>query len=381
VVLAAGGALMVRGFGRLMDVYRGLDPGGVLTLGMVLPDWRYREPQAIASFYERILAELGTIPGVESAALVSHLPADPGPMPSSVFAIEGRAVVEVAEQPAADLQAASPAYFSTLRIPLRAGRLLGEADRAGAPAVVVVSESLARRFWPGEEPLGRRLRLGRSEAANANPWLTVVGVVGDVRQYWFDRQPRPTLYVPYLQAPRRGMSAVLRAVGDPESLMAAVRGRVAAVDPTQPIEEMKSLARLVGEQMAFLRTAASLVSGLALLSCLLAAVGVYGLLGHHVAQSVPELGVRVALGAGRRDILRLVLGRAAKLAAIGAALGLPGAFAVGKLLAGSLYGVVGADPALLAVIAALLAAVALLAGWVPARRAARVDPAATLRGG
>jgi predicted lysophospholipase L1 biosynthesis ABC-type transport system permease subunit len=246
---------------------------------------------------------------------------------------------------------------------------------------VVVSESLARRYWPGEDPLGRRLRLGRSEAANANPWLTVVGVVGDVRQYWFDRQPRPTLYVPYLQAPRRGMSAVLRTGGDPESLIAAARGRVAEVDSTQPIEEVKSLARLVGEQMAFLRTAASLVSGLAFLSCLLAAVGVYGLLGHHVAQSVPELGVRVALGAGRRDILRLVLGRAAKLAAIGAALGLPGALAMGKLLAGSLYGVVGADPPLLAAITALLALVALLAAWVPARRAARVDPAATLRGG
>jgi putative ABC transport system permease protein len=208
-----------------------------------------------------------------------------------------------------------------------------------------------------------------------------VGVVGDVRQYWFDRQPRPTLYLPYRQAPRRGMSVVLRTAGDPQRLIAPVRRRVAVIDPTQPLEEVKSLARLVAEQMACLRTAAGLVTCLALLSCLLAAVGVYGLLGHHVAQAGPELGVRLALGAGRRDILLLVLGRAARLAAVGVALGLPGALAAGKLLSGSLYGVVGADPPLLVAVTALLAAVALLAGYLPARRAARVDPASTLRAG
>jgi putative ABC transport system permease protein len=379
LVLTAGAALMVRGFARLTDVYQGLDPAGVLTLSLRLPDWRYRDPHEVATFYRRLLEQLHALPGVEAAAVASQIPADLGPTPGGGFTIEGRPAATAQEVPWADQQTVSPRYFQSLRISLLAGRLLGEQDGAEAPGVVLASESLARRFWPGEDAVGRRLKQGGPDAPN--PWLTVVGVVADVRQYWFDPEPRPTLYLPSPQAPRRNMNVLLRTAGDPEGLAAHVRDRIRALDPAQPVDEVRTMERVVADSTAFVRTAAFLLTALAGVASLLGAVGVYGLLAHHVAQRRNEIGVRVALGASRRDVLQLVLGQALKLVSVAVAVGVPAAFALSRVLSSALFGVVGSDPASLAAISLLLAAVALLGGYLPARRAASQDPTLALREG
>lgn len=392
LVLTSSAALLVQGFRRLVDSYQDLDPKGVLTFELRLPEERYPQPHQIAGFYGRLVEELGALPGVKAAALVSHLPADQGPIPGSSFAIEGRPAVTPQELPSADLQTVSATYFDSLRIPLRAGRALRVDDDSGAVPVVVVSESLARRFFPGEErvhevdraqktwledSLGRRLKLGSAD--EPGPWLTVVGVVADVKQYWFDAAPRPTLYLPYQQAPGRSTFIVLRTDGDPAAYAEPARRCVWGLDASQPVEEVRTMEYVVAEAMAFLRTAAGLITTMAVLACVLAAVGIYGLLGHHVAQATQELGVRMALGAGRREVMRLVLGQVASLAAIGLAIGVPAAFGLGRLLSSALFGVVGTDPVLLAGIAGLLGGVALLAGYLPARRAASLDPVVALR--
>jgi putative ABC transport system permease protein len=379
LVLATGATLMVQGFTRLTNLYRGLDPAGVLTLSLRLPEWRYREPHEYATFYQRLLDQLHTIPGLESAAVASQIPADLGPTPGGGFTIEGRPAATAQEVPFADQQTVSGEYFQSLRISLLEGRLLGEQDRLETPGVVLASESLAGRFWPGGDAVGRRLKLGAPEAPNR--WLTVVGVVADVKQYWFDREPRPTLYLPYLQAPRRNMNLVLRTARRPEELTVHVRDRIRRLDPAQPVDEVRTMERVVAESTAFIRTAAALLATLAALACMLGAVGVYGLMSHHVAQRRNEIGVRIALGASRREVLTLVLRQAFTLAGIGVAVGVPASLALGRLLSSVLYGVVSSDPASLAAITALLAAVALFGGYVPARRAAALDPTVALREG
>lgn len=379
LVLTASAALLVQGFTRLTGVYRDLDPKGALTFAIQLPDWRYAEPHRITGFYRRLVAELAAIPGAEDVAVVSHLPADLGPVPGGGFAIAGRPALTSSEQPYADFQSVSPGYFSALRMRRIDGRLLGEEDSEKAAPVAVVSESLAQRFWPGGSPLGQRIKLG--PPGDPGPWRRVVGVVSDVKQYWFDREPRPTVYLPYLQDPRRSTFVVLRTHGDPLSLAGPARRSVLAVDAAQPVEEVRTFEQVVRDSMAFLRIAASLLGGLAVLACLLGAVGLYGLLGHHVEQHTQAIGVRMALGATPGRVVRLVLGQAAALAALGIAIGAPASFAVGRLLSGALYGVVGTDAAVLTGIAALLAFVALLASYLPAQRAASLEPGIALRGG
>jgi putative ABC transport system permease protein len=379
LVLATGAGLMVKGFVRLASLYQGIDPEGVLTLRLRLPEWKYREPHQIAAFQRRVVDELGAMPGVESAALVSQLPADLGPVPGGTFSVEGRPRAATSELPYADFQTVSPAYFRAFRIPLAKGRLLSEEDGADTPPVVVVSDSLARRFWPGEEAVGRRVKLGPLEAEK--PWLLVVGVVGDVKQYWFDREPRATVYLPYLQAPRRSMMVVLRTPGNPVDLATAAGSRIRQVDPSQPMDEVRTFGRVVEESTAFVRTAAGLLTVLALVACLLGAVGVHGLLAHHVERSRNEIGVRMALGADGRDVLRLVLGRALELALAGIAVGVPAAFVLGRVLASQLYGVVGSDPTSLAAVTLLLGGVAVAGAYAPARRAAALDPAVVIREG
>jgi putative ABC transport system permease protein len=375
LVLMVGAALMTRGFLGLASVYQGIDPERVVTLRLKLPEGKYREPSGVAAFYERIVRELEISPGVVSAAVVSHPPADLGPVPRTSFVIEGQTLLRPEEKPAADFQTVSAGYFKALGIAVRQGRGLIDADGAGAPPVALVSASLAARFWPGEDPVGRRIQMGDAR------WRTVVGVVGDVKQYWFDREPRPTVYVSHAQSPRREMFLVIRSSLPLPAVVAAARARVRAADREQPIDEIRSMATIVSESASFIRLAAALMTIFGLTALLLAAVGLHGVLAEHVARRTREIGIRMALGARRADVLRLVMGRVARLAGLGLAVGLVGAIALGRFMADALFSVVQPDPATIAGVTAFLAAVSLAAAWLPSRRALRIDPMTTLRDG
>jgi len=378
LVLLVGASLMLRGVERLLALYQGFDPAGVVTFRVRLPDWRYAPGRPVADFYARLVGELAAVPGVESAAAVGHLPGDLGPVPGGAVSLRGVSAPGDLDLPVADHQSISPDYFRLLGVRLVAGRAFGPQDGPDAPPVAVVSESMARRLWPGGSAIGRHLKQGRPD--DPAPWREVVGVVEDVTQYWFDREPRSTLYLPHLQAARSSMFVLARVKGDASGVAPTLRALVAALDPELPIDELRTLRRAVDDAMAFLRLATNLLLLLGGVALGLSALGVYGVIAQDVAQRTQEMGVRAALGAGPGELRRLVLSRAVALGALAALIGVPAAIALGRLMAGALFGIVRPDPAAIAALASGLLAVALLAAWWPARRAADLDPVAALRG-
>jgi putative ABC transport system permease protein len=377
LVLLVAAALMVQGFDRLARQYQGFEPEGVLTFRVRLPEGRYPPGRGVVDFYGRLLESLEAVPGVEAAALASQFPGDLGPMPSGPVSLRGRTSTTDVALPVADYQTIGSGYFRALRIPLVRGRGFDERDGSDATPVAIVSESMAERLWPGEDPLGQQLKTGRPDAAT--PWREVVGVVSDVTQYWFDRQPRSTVYLPYPQGPRANTFVVLRVTVRPAAATGLVRARVAALDPELPIDEVRSLAQAVEEGMALLRLAANFLLVLGLVAGVLSALGVYGLVAHDVARRTPEIGLRLALGASPAAVLRLVLRRAAAMALLSVAIGIPVAVALGRIMTAELFGVVKPEYRSLILLGAALVAISLVAAWLPARRAAAVDAMAALR--
>jgi putative ABC transport system permease protein len=373
LVLLAGAGLMTRGFLALADLYQGFDTARVVTMRLDLPERLYPDDRKTADFYDRVLGGLATTPGIEAAGVVTQVPADLGPIPRRSFDIEGRPTQRPQDRPTADFQVVSPGYLPALGIMVRRGRNLSDGDGATAPRVALVSESLARRYWPGEDPIGRRVLIGDG------PSHTIVGVVSDVKQYWFDREDRPTLYVSYLQAPRSRLHLVVRSPLATAAVVAAARAQVQAVDAEQPIDEIRTMATVVSESAAFIGLAATLMTALGGVALLLAMVGLYSVMADTVAQRTHEIGVRMALGARVPDVIGLIVGEASRLTAVAVACGLFGAWALGRLMSSALYGIVRPDLASLIGVTIALVAVALTAAWIPARRAARVDPLVALR--
>jgi putative ABC transport system permease protein len=368
-VLLIGAGLLIRSFARLTEVDPGIDPRGVLTMDIILPHTKYSGGR-IAAFYQQTLERVRALPGVEAAATTNSLPLS-GSQPSTGFGIEGRPSPTYLTF-TAGWRRISPDYFSTFRIPLVKGRLLTESDGADAPPVLAVNESLARIYFANEDPLGKRIIYN-------GVTREIVGVVADVKHSALDEEAKPEIYMTMAQAPWPFMSLAVRTSGDPMQMLAQVREQVLAVDKDQPVTNIRTMERLMARSVAPRRFNLLLLGMFALVGLALAAVGLYGVMSYTVMQRTREIGVRMALGAQRVDVLRLVIGEGLKLAFIGALLGLGGALALTRLLKTLLFGVSATDPLTFMVIAAVLITVALLAALVPARRAASMDPLVALR--
>jgi putative ABC transport system permease protein len=379
LALLAGAGLTLKSFWRLQAVDPGFNPDGVLTLRMLLPFTTHPQIGERAAFFRQVLERLRALPGVEAAGAVSRIPMAPGNN-SGAMTGENSAVGPDDPQVEVEMRWASPEYFQTMGIALLNGRDFNDADAEGAPAVAVVDESFARRFYPNEDPVGKRIKRGGPRSAN--PWKTIVGVVRSVRNQRLDATSLPQAYFPVFQEADAmfNLSFAVRASGgEPTALAQSVRSAVLAVDRNQPIFDVKPLRRIVADSIALRRLALLLLSVFATVALALAAAGIYGVMAYAVEQRTHEIGVRMALGARGGDVLRLVVRQGLKLALCGVALGLVVALALTRLMKALLFGVSATDPLTFAGIALLLLLVAVAACWIPARRATKVDPLVSLR--
>ncbi|MGI8655947.1 MAG: ABC transporter permease [Pyrinomonadaceae bacterium] len=377
LVLLVGAGLMMRSFVKLINVDPGFNARGALTFGVALPRLKYPKDEERVNFQKRFLERLETLPGLTNAAAINNLPlgfdnSDTG------FWRDGEPTPAPGQTPLAYIQVGSLNYFKTMEIPLLEGRNFDTRDTAEATPVLIISRALAQKHFKNEDPLGKRLRLGSGD----KPY-EIVGVVGDVRHEAFSEkvtEQELAVYQPYAQNPWREMTFIVRAKnGDPAALTAAVRSELQAIDKDQPLYNVRTIDQVFSESMAPQRLSSFMFAAFALVALLLAAVGIYAVIAYSVAQRTHEIGIRMALGAQRGDIFRLVIGHGMKLILIGIGAGLVAAFAVTRLMASILYGVSATDVWTFAGISALLAGVALVACYVPAQRATKVDPMIALR--
>ena len=376
LVLLAGSGLMLRSLGKLLGVHPGFDATQVLTLRLnTVEDF---PATSLPAFYDQLLERLAALPGVTDVGLTDCPPLN-GRCNGTIIVFRDRPPVTPGEEPSVGIHWVTPSWFSTLRVPLRSGRLFTDADRVGQRKVVLVSETAARTFWPGEDPVGRPVSVG--QGGFWDDTATVVGVVGDVRYGTLDSLPVPEVYLSYHQAPRARMMIVARTAGDPLALAPAARNAVRAMAPDAPVYDLRTLESRVGDTMAYARFSALLLALFALVALALATMGTYGVISFAVSQRTREIGVRVALGATRGDILRLVVGQGVGIAVAGAVCGLAAALVATRVLRSLLYGVGPSDPVTFGAISVLLVAVVVVASWVPARRAAGIAPLRALRDG
>jgi predicted permease len=378
LVLLIGAGLLIQTLSKLRGQYAGLRPESVLTMRTQLSGANYREHQPKVAFFDAVLARVKALPGVTAAGYTTAVPLTG--MTSNGLSLEGREAEPNTSWNAVHRQI-SPGYFQAMGLALKQGRPFSERDDARATPVAVVNETMARQFWPGEDVLGKRFKVGAAEGAN--PWLTVVGVVADVRQMGVDAPVKAEMYVPYWQAAPYALfvprDLVIRTSVAPSSLVPAVRQAVREVDPNQPVANVRTMDEVLGRVTAQRTLGMQLLTAFAALGLLLAALGIYGVLSYFVVQHTPEIGVRMALGARPADVLKLVIGKGMKLALAGVAIGVAGAFALTRLMESLLFGVSAIDPLTFAGVALLLTTVAFLACYIPARRATKVDPMVALR--
>lgn len=375
LVLLVGAGLLVKGFRALLVTNEKFSPESLLTARISLPTAKYSDQLKIAGFYQQVLDGISTIPGVESVSVATAVP-DSDELSYHPFTGENRPWTADYGHIAL-LESISPNYFGTLHLPLLQGREFTAADGPDSQRVAIVSRSMAARYWPGENAIGRRIKRGQPDSKE--PWLTIVGVVADAKYNPYLQIVDGAVYIPYAQFVNATVSFLLRTKGDPLNFVAATRAKIRAVDPGQPIYEAKTLARLSYEQMIGISLIATMMGVLGLIALALAASGVYGVMAHSVTERTHEIGVRLALGAEPQQVLRWIASRGIRLTGIGLAIGLALAFVLAKLLASLLFGVSAGDPLVFLGVAALLGFIAVAACYLPARRALRVDPMVALR--
>jgi putative ABC transport system permease protein len=389
LTLLVGAGLLLRSFANLRGIDLGFRADHVLTVDLNLPASRYGAPNRQAQFYDALITRVGALPGVRGVGGVEQLPLS-GPQQSTDFRIIGAPPPPQGQEPDAAYASVTPGYFSAMSLVLRRGRVLTESDGAFAPRVAVINEALARRFWPNENPVGKRVALSveslRFDRPNAPPRLDfegsareIVGVVADVRASGVADPALPALYMPFAQRPVSNLTLAVRTGGNPAWLVNPVRSAVRALDPDQPLSSVAPMADIVAASVQQPRDRTTLIGVFALVALMLAAIGVYGVMAYGVNERTREIGVRVALGADPTDVVKLILRGALGMASLGIALGLAGAFMASRLLASMLFGVTATDVPTFAGAAVVILGVATLASWLPARRAARVDPAVALR--
>lgn len=374
LVLLIGAGLMIRSFSRLQQVDPGFKADNVLTMELSLPQSRFNESeQQAAIFFREVVGRIGTLPGVEAVGATWILPMS-GSGAGTGFEIEGYTPAPN-ERTNTAFSSISPRYFETMSIPVVRGRAFTETDTAEAQGVAIINDAFARRYFASEDPIGRRIRPRGDE----NDWLTIIGVVGSVRQIGLAEEPRAEMFLSYLQSPVPFMNVVIRTNADPMNLIAAVRREVWAVNPNQPVANVSTMNELVANSVARTRFNTLLLQLFAAVALALAIVGLYGVMAYSVAQRTHEIGLRMALGAQGRDVLKMVVKQGMILVLIGIAIGLAAAFALTRLMATLLYGVSATDPVTFIGIALLLIAAAFVACYIPARRATKIDPMVALR--
>jgi predicted permease len=375
MVLLVGAGLLMRSFQRVLETDPGFQPKHVLTASLSLPDSHYKGDAQIRNFYQGLMERLRQLPGVQMAGGSTDLPLQAGW--NHIFTPEG-----YQPPPGTNLNFSNHSvilgqYLQTMGVPLLQGRYFTEQDNDGSPHVLIVSQSLARQFWPNGDVIGKRLKWGPAESKD--PWLTIVGVVGDVKQGSLEIETTPHTYEPFLQNTSSSLNVAIRASGKPASLASALRATVWAVDPQLAVAQVQTMDQVISQSTTPRRFNLFLLGGFACLALILSAIGIYGVIAYSVVRRVHEIGVRMALGAQRTDVVRLVVGQGVLLLGIGLVVGILGALVLTRSLASFLYDIQPTDPATFACVVVILAAVALVACYIPACRATKVDPITALR--
>ena len=375
LILLVGAGLMTKGVRALLVVNQNLEPQSILTMHVSLPESKYKTPQLQAAFFDQALQRLKAIPGVRASMVATEVPYGDDEVDNTV-SIQNRPA-RSGEFRNANIENVNADYFAALHIPLRAGRLLEERDALEQAPVVVVSQSFARRFFPGEDPIGKFVKAGADDAKS--PWAKIVGVVGDIKYGVFETQIAPPIYFPYRQAPQAFTYMAIKTERDPNAFVTAVHREIAAIDPDLPVSEFFTLQKVFSDQVLGLSYVAVMLTVMGIIALVLAAVGVYGVMAYSVAERTQEIGVRVAMGAQPRDVLRLIMSRGILITSVGLLIGLPLAWGLAQLMASLIYGVSAGDVTTFAVITLLMGAITLVACYVPTRKAMSVDPIIALR--
>lgn len=375
LVLLVGTGLLARSFQKLMSVDTGLHTEQVLTMRIAARSARYQEPATLVNFTDELQERLAAHPGTRSVGIISPWLPLTGLKSATRFKRDDQAPPPVGEEPVTDIRVVAGDYYRAMGIPLLRGRAFDTRDTESSPNVFIINDELARRHFPGEDPIGKRVSFSWGDMVQGE----IVGVVGSIRELGPAEEPAPAIYRPFRQMPGGQFHVILRTTGDPETVAGTAREVVRTLDPNLPVAEIRTMEQVAGDMVARPRLNLQLLGGFATLALVLAAIGLYGVMAYSVTQRRAEIGVRVALGASRPDVMRLIVGQGMRLTLAGLLVGLVGALALTRLMTSLLFGVQPTDPLTIAAVAAFLAAIALVASWIPARRAAGTDPAIALR--